>query len=824
MINQTVIDRTSLKEETTLAKKKSTSNKKSSKRTTSNGQGGSSSGKNNSEETDRIDYVSISEETRRRYLNYAMSVITSRALPDVRDGLKPVQRRILYSMFHDLHLTNDAKTRKCAKICGDTVGNYHPHGDTAVYDALVRLAQDFSLKYPLISGQGNFGSVLGLPCAAARYTEAKLTKIAAHLMSELRYQTVAMRPNYEATRDEPVVFPAEYPNLLVNGTQGIAVGMATNIPPHNLGEVIKACVHLIDSPDSTVAVLLKYIKGPDFPLGGRMMTDRRTMRKAYEEGKGTVKTRGEWKFDRERRKEVPHRLVIHSVPYGVSTGPLVSDIGDIIASGKLPQLIDVSDETDNKNGLRVVLEINKESDPEAVMAYLYKRTALEQNFSFNFTCLIPDEGGAVIPARLSLVEMLQHFLDFRLITVRKRFEYQLLQLQKRIHILEGLEIIFNGLDKALRIIRKSKGKQDAAEKLMHAFPLDEIQTYAILELQLYRISQLEINHILEELADKRKQAKQIQAILNSNSRLWKIVKTELIEIGKLFPQKRATSIGSVDEIQEFDPQAYIVRENTNVVVTSEGWIKRVGKISSVKSTRTREGDTVLAVVPTNTLEHIILFTSEGIAYTLPVQSIPVSSGYGDPLSKYVRTGDGANIVAALSTDARFTPEDVSFRGQATPSPYLLVVTRDGQVMSISLSSYRVPSTKAGRKYCRLRKGDRVVLTEIVDEAETMFIASKQARIIHFSMIEVPLLASPGIGVKGIKLEKGDEVLGATQLTRPGDCLRVINSNDKQLNFGQMKYNVTSRGGKGTKTSMRNGFKQIIRPEIELIDWTEMEED
>lgn len=807
-----------------MAKKKKSTGKKSANRSISGGSGDGGQKKTKPTESDRIDYVSISDETRRRYLNYAMSVITSRALPDVRDGLKPVQRRILYSMFHDLHLTNDAKTRKCAKICGDTVGNYHPHGDTAVYDALVRMAQYFSLKYPLIEGQGNFGSILGLPCAAARYTEAKLTKIATHLMSELRYQTVAMRPNYEATRDEPVVLPAQYPNLLVNGTQGIAVGMATNIPPHNLGEVIKACVHLIDHPDATVAVLLKYIKGPDFPLGGRMMTDRRTLRKAYEDGKGTIKTRGEWKFDRERRKEIDHRLVIHSVPYSVNTGSLVASIGDIVASSKLPQLVDVNDETDKRNGLRVVLEIKKGSDPEAVMAYLYKHTALEQNFAFNFTCLIPAEGGAVIPARLSLVEMLQQFLDYRLITVRKRFEYQLQQLQKRIHILEGLEIIFNGLDKALKIIRKSKGKQDAAEKLMKVFPLDELQTYAILELQLYRISQLEIDHILEELAEKRKQAKQIEAILKSKSRLWKVVKTELLEIGKLYPERRMTSVGSFDEIQEFDPQAYIVRENTNVVVTSEGWIKRVGKLSKVSSTRTREGDSVLDVVPTNTLEQIILFSSEGVAYTLPVQSIPVSSGYGDPLSKYVRMGDGANIVAALSTDVRFTPEDVSYRGQATPSPYLLVVTRDGQVMSISLSPYRVPSSKAGRKYCRLRKGDRVIYTEVVDEAETMFIATKKARIIHFSMIEVPLLASPGLGVKGIRLEKGDEVLSATQLTRPGDCLRVINSKDKLLSFGQMKYGITSRGGKGVRTSQRNGFKQVIHPEIKLIDWAEMEED
>ncbi|NOX56320.1 MAG: DNA topoisomerase, partial [Planctomycetes bacterium] len=297
------------------------------------------------EASDRIEYVSLSQETRRRYLNYALSVIQSRALPDVRDGLKPVQRRILYVMYHDLRLHSGSKPRKCARICGDTMGGYHPHGDAAIYDALVRMAQDFTFRYPLVDGQGNFGSVMGLPAAAARYTEARLTAIAEQLMDELRFQTVEMRPNYDATRQEPVVLPARYPNLLVNGTQGIAVGMATNIPPHNLGEVIKGCIHLIRHPDATVAQVMKYIKGPDFPLGGRIVTDRRALTKTYKEGRGSIKVRGEWKVDTSRRKKSQNRLVVYSVPYGVETGNLVAELGQIVASRKLPQLVDVSDET-----------------------------------------------------------------------------------------------------------------------------------------------------------------------------------------------------------------------------------------------------------------------------------------------------------------------------------------------------------------------------------------------------------------------------------------------------------------------------------------------
>lgn len=771
---------------------------------------------------EHLEFVSISQETRRRYLNYAMSVIQSRALPDVRDGLKPVQRRILYVMFHSLRLMHDAKTRKCQKISGDTIGNYHPHGDQAVYEALVRLAQDFTYRYPLADGQGNFGSVMGLPAAAARYTEARLTEIAEQLMIELRYDTVEMRPTYDGETSEPVVFPARYPNLLVNGTQGIAVGMATSIPPHNLGEVINACIQLIDSPNATVAQVMKYIKGPDFPLGGRIVTDRRDIRKMYEAGRGSVKVRGEWRFDKEKRKEVKNRLVIYSVPYNVETGPLQTEIGNIIANRKLPQLLEVNDETDEKNGLRVVLDLKSGADPDAVMAYLYKHTNLEQNFSYNATCLVPDESGVIVPARVNLVEMLQHFLVFRQETVRRRFQYQLAQLERRIHILEGFCIIFDGLDKALKIIRASSGKKDAAEKLMKAFPLDDVQTYAILELQLYRISKLEIDDIREELAAKEKEARKIQDILKSEAKLWGVVKSELHGLAKQYADKRRTGIGSSEEITEFSADTYIVKENTNVVVTHEGWIKRVGRLAKVESTRVRDGDSVLNVCPGSTVDNVIFFSSEGVAYTLSIDQVPPSSGYGEPLAKHVRMADGASIVTALSTDARFTPTDER-EEDASTSPHLLVATAAGQVMRVSLSTFRPTSTKVGRKFCRLRKGDRVVHVELIRDHQTMFLASQDARIIHFGLDEVPILSGPGIGVKGIKMAKDDIVLGAKLLSRPSDTLRVVNNNGTTLSFGQMKYNVTSRAGKGVKTSQRNTFAEIFPEPIELVDWAELEE-
>lgn len=773
------------------------------------------------DDDDRLQFVSLSQETRRRYLNYAMSVIQSRALPDVRDGLKPVQRRILFVMYDLLNLVPTAKTKKCANIVGQTIANFHPHGDMAVYEALCRLAQDYTYRYPLADGQGNFGSVMGLPPAAQRYTEARLTAVAEQLMSELRYDTVEMRPNYDGERKEPVVLPARFPNLVVNGTQGIAVGMATSIPPHNLGEVIKACVHLIENAEASVAQLMRYIKGPDFPLGGRIMTDRADLRTMYEEGRGSIKVRGEWKLDKEGRKTVENRIQIYSVPYGVETGPLQAEIGAIIQNRKLPQLLEVSDLTDDEHGLRLILDLKPGSDPEAVMAYVYKHTSLEQNFGYNATCLIPDEQGVLLPRRLSLVEMLQYFLTFRQETVRKRFQYLLAQLEKRIHILEGFAIIFDGLDRALKIIRNSEGKQDAAVKLMKEFPLSEIQTMAILELQLYRISKLEIDDIRTELAEKQKEAKRIRSILNSEAKLWEVVKTELEEVAAELGNDRRTGLGSSEEMKEFAAETYIVRENTNVVLTKDGWIKRVGRLAKVESTRVRDGDSVISVVPGSTIDCVVFFASDGVAYTLPIDQIPPSSGYGDPLAKYVKLSDGVSLVTALSTDSRFTPVDET-EGDPTSPPHLMVVTADGQVMKVALGPYRTASTKSGRKYCRLRTGDKVVHVELIQDQTTMFLVSREARLIHFSLEEVPILSGPGIGVKGIKMDDKDAILGAKLLARPSDSLRVKNENGTELSFGQMKYSVTGRGGKGVKTSQRNDLSEILAEPIQLVDWAAIE--
>ncbi len=772
-----------------------------------------------------IEPVSLRVETEERYLNYAMSVIMSRALPDVRDGLKPVQRRILYTMYHDLHLTFDGRTRKCAKIVGDVTGNYHPHGGAAAYEALVRMAQDFVLRVPLVLGQGNFGSVDGDPPAADRYTEAKLTAVSEALLAEMRQRTVSMRPNYDNTRDEPAVLPAQFPNLLVNGASGIAVGMATNIPPHNFGEVIKGCIYLIENPEATTAQLLDKIKGPDFPLGGKVVTDRTTLRKIYEEGSGTIKVQGEWKVEEIGKRQ---QIVITSIPYGVDKGKLESDIGEIIASRKLPQLLNLVNESNEKEGLRIALEMKAGTDPNLVMAYLYKHTQLQDNFAYNLTCLVPvaDEEGKerTRPERLGLKAILRYFLDFRLATVRRRFEYELEQLRRRIHILEGFRIIFNALDKAIKMIRESDGKADASERLMKTFKLDEEQAAAILEVQLYKIAQLEIKKILDELKDKTAQAEKLEGILRSEKKLWGVIKDELNELGEKYGAKdrRRTRMGSSEDAPEFDPEAYIVRENTNVVLTRDGWIKRVGRLASVEGTRVREGDEVLAVVPGSTLDHVIFFADDGTSYTMRISEVPASSGYGEPIVKFFRLADQVRIIGAVTTDERFTPVDQPPANGEPAGPYLLVATAQGQVLRTPLAPFRTASTKVGRRYVKLAEGDKVVMATLLKpEHRSLFLASADGHVLHFPIEEINILSGVGKGVIGIKLNPGDTCLGGALVHNQNDAMVVETSGGKQMEFYGSRE-MASRGGKGFEAVKRTSFVRIVPPAIELVDWDKVE--
>jgi DNA gyrase subunit A len=768
---------------------------------------------------EQIDQVSISKETRKSYLIYALSVITSRALPDVRDGLKPVQRRILYTMYEELRLHFDGRPRKCSKIVGDVMGNYHPHGNLALYDALVRMAQDFVMRVPLVDGQGNFGSVDGDPPAADRYTEAKLTEVSEQLMAELRQRTVEMRPNYDGTREEPAVLPARFPNLLVNGTSGIAVGMATNIPPHNLGEVLKACVFLIDEPQATTAQLLDKIKGPDFPLGGKIVTDRPTLRKIYEEGSGSIKVQAEWKLEEAGKRR---QIIVTSIPYGVNKGNLESAIGEIIESRKLPQLTGLTNETNAKDGLRIALDIKADADPDLVMAYLYKHSALQESFPYNLTCLVPTADGKLQPQRLGVKAILRHFLDFRFATVKRRFEFELEQLRRRIHILEGFRIIFDALDKAIRLIRESEGKADAAQKLMKTFKLDEEQTTAILDAQLYKIAQLEIKKILDELKEKTAEAARIEGILKSDKKLWGVVRSEMEALIDKYPDRRRTRIASGEDTPEFDEEAYIVRENTNVVLTRDGWIKRVGRLASVEGTRVREGDEVLAVVPGSTLDQVVFLADDGTAYTMRINEVPASSGYGEPIAKFFRLEDQVKVIAVLSSDERFVPAEIRGAKGDPPGPYVLVVTAQGQTLRTPFAPFRVVSTKVGRRYIKLNEGDRVVLATVPRDEETIYLASANGHVLQFPIAEINVLSGVGKGVIGIKLKDADVCLGGALMGGRFDKFSLETSGGKTMEFGRQKYEPTSRGGKGFEAVKRTAFVRVVPPPIELVNWDEVE--
>ncbi len=766
-----------------------------------------------------IQTVSIARETHERYLRYAVSVITSRALPDVRDGLKPVQRRILYTMFNDLRLPFEGRPAKCARIVGDVMGKYHPHGDSAIYDALVRLAQSWVMRVPLVQGQGNFGSVDGDAPAAYRYTEAKLGAAADSLLKELRQETVEMRPTYNNETQEPVVLPAEFPNLLVNGTSGIAVGMATNIPPHNLGEVVRACIHLIEEPDATTAELMNRVKGPDFPLGGKIVTDRSTLRKIYEDGEGSIKVQAEWKVEDDDPKKP--QIVIDSIPYGTDKGKIENDIGDIIENKKLPGLIGLTNETNQKDGLRITLDLKPGTDAELVMAYLYKHTDLQSNFAYNMTCLIPQDDGSLRPNKIGLKPILQEFLKFRLATVRKRFEYELAVLKRRIHLLEGFQIVFNALDKAIKIIRESSGKADAATKLIAQLKLDQEQATAVLDAQLYKIAQMEIQKILDELAEKQKEAKKIETILGSEKKLWGVIKDEMTALIEKLGTRRQTRMASDEDVLEFNEEAYIVRENTNVILTRDGWIKRVGRLASATGTRLREGDEVIAVVATSTLDNIMFFADDGTAYTMRANEIPAGGGYGEPITKFFKLADQVKIVGLDTTDPRFTPEDKATKGDTPAGPYVFAVTSGGFVVRTPLNPFRTASTKAGRRYIRAGEGEKVVFAKVIRHEEDAFLATSGGYVTHFELDQVSILAGAGKGVVGIKLKSDDTCIGAAIFEGKYTLvLETTGGTTREVTAKQVS--ATNRGGTGTEIVKRAGVTRIVPPEIELVDWDAIE--
>ncbi|MDI3283997.1 DNA topoisomerase (ATP-hydrolyzing) [Polyangium sp. 15x6] len=706
--------------------------------------------------------TSLAEEAQRKYLNYALSVITSRALPDVRDGLKPVQRRILYAMLHDLHLAPDGRFRKSAAVVGDVMGKYHPHGDTAIYDAMVRLAQDFVMRAPLVAGHGNFGSIDGDAPAAMRYTEAKLRPLALELLGELGKRTVEWRPNYDGTKSEPVILPSRFPNLLVNGSQGIAVGMATSIPPHNLAEVLDACIELSNQRDLPVSRLLKKIKGPDFPTGGQLHATKEELEAVYTTGQGSLKLRGEWKVEEDDSKRGPSFLVITSIPYGVERKAIVEKIAEVIISKKLPPLLDVRDESTDL--VRIVLETKRGTDPQLVMAYLYKHTPLAVHVPVNLTCLVPTDNPDVsAPKRLGLDEILNQFLTFRYSTVTRRLEFDLGELKARIHVLEGLEIVFDALDEVIAIIRKSEGKADAASKLIKRFELSEEQTDAILELRLYRLARLEIQVVRKELADKRTEAKRLEALLKSDTRRWDLVRDELAQLKEKYGDRRRTKImGAVDE-PEFQAEDFIVAEDANIVLSSQGWVKRVRELKDPSATRLREGDSVLAAVAGSTRSAVAFFSNLGACYVCRIHDIPPSTGYGDPVQKLFKLADGERMVAMMSLDPRALGEELSAptEGAAEPEPpFALALTRGGLGFRFSLRQHREPSTRAGRKFAKLNEGDDILAVLLPSAGRSIVCVASNGYALGVPVEEIGVLSGAGKGAIVMKLDENERVIGA----------------------------------------------------------------
>ena len=643
----------------------------------------------------------LHEAAQSRYLNYALSVITSRALPDVRDGLKPVQRRILYTMWQQ-NLTADAKHRKCAKVVGDVMGNYHPHGDAALYETLVRMAQPFSLRYPLVDGSGNFGSLDGDSAAAMRYTECRLARISDEILEEIEQTTVHFRPNYDGTRTEPVVLPSRIPNLLVNGATGIAVGMATNIPPHNLNEVCTALIKLLDNSDLSSAQLARYVKAPDFPTGGQILNSSEELKEIYKTGSGAIRLRATWEEGPVSR--AGKTIYITSVPYTVNKSTLVERIAEVALSRKLPPLVDVRDLS--TEDVRIALELKKDADEKMVMAYLFKHTPLQTSFIVNLTCLVPTEGNPEVgrPERLDLHQMLWHFLHFRLEVVTKRLEHELVALKKRVHILEGFEKVFDALDEILKIVRKSDGKADAAAQIMKRFDLDADQTDAILELKIYRLARLEILVIRKELEDKRRRIRQINTLLKDETSRWDIVRVEIEEIQKKYGDPRRSKIASDEGEAEYSAEDFIVEEDNVVVVSRDGWVKRQKEVKDVASTRVREGDLVMAVLPGSTRSSVVFFSNFGVAYTSRIIDIPASTGYGEPIQRFFKLKDRERIVAALSLDPRAVGDiTTQERGRRPPrrcTPWRHRATATACASASNRSSSRAPAPVVATAVCR----------------------------------------------------------------------------------------------------------------------------
>ena len=741
---------------------------------------------------DKIHEVDLQKTMEKSYIDYAMSVIASRALPDVRDGLKPVQRRVLYSMI-ELNNGPDKPHRKCARIVGDTMGKYHPHGDSSIYGALVNMAQDWSTRYPLVDGHGNFGSVDGDGAAAMRYTEARLSKISMEMLADINKDTVDFQPNFDETEREPVVLPSRYPNLLVNGTSGIAVGMATNIPPHNLREVISAVVKIIDNiieeqRDTTIEELLEIVKGPDFPTGATILGTR-GIEEAYRTGRGKIRVRAVTNI--ETLPNGKSRIIVTELPYLVNKARLIEKIAELVRDKKIDGITDLNDHS-SREGMRICIDLRKDANANVVLNQLYKHTQLQDTFGVIMLCLV-STNGSLEPKVLSLPEMLKYYLAHQEDVVTRRTRYDLNKAQERAHILEGLLKALDNIDEVIRIIRGSRNVQAAKQELMDRFELTDVQAQAIVDMRLRALTGLEREKLEAEYAELMEKIRKLKAILADRNTLLRVIREEILAISEKYGDDRRTSIGF--DAMDISMEDMIPRENTVITMTKLGYIKRmtIDNFRSqnrggrgIKGMQTLDDDYIEELMMTTTHHYVMFFTNTGRVYRLKAYEIPEAgrTARGTAIINLLQLMPGERITAVI-------PINKFEKGQ-----YLMMATRKGLVKKTPIQDY-ANVRKIGLAAIALRDDDELIEVKATDNKKDIILVTKYGQCIRFNETDVRSTGRVSMGVRGINLTDGDEVV-AMQLNTQGYYLLVVSENGMGKRTSISEFTVQNRGGKGVK--------------------------
>ncbi|WP_456438303.1 DNA gyrase subunit A [Desulfurobacterium sp.] len=748
--------------------------------------------------------IPIEEEMRQSYLDYAMSVIVGRALPDVRDGLKPVHRRILYSMYQ-LNLYPDKPYKKSARIVGECLGKFHPHGDSAVYDALVRMAQDFSMRYPLIDGQGNFGSIDGDSAAAMRYTEARLSKISMELLKDIEKDTVDFRPNFDESLTEPEVLPARFPNLLVNGSSGIAVGMATNIPPHNLTEVCQAIKYLVDHEDATADELLKFVKGPDFPTGAEIINPE-AIKKIYQTGRGSVTLRAKHTIEELKKKTA---IVITELPYQVNKASLIKHIAELVKEKKIEGIADIRDESD-REGIRVVIELKRDATPEVVLNKLYKFTPIQTNFNFNMIALVNGQ-----PKLLNLKTYLTEFIKFRREVILRRTAYELRKAEARLHILEGLRVALENIDRIVAIVKGAESPEVARNELQKEFGLSEKQAKAILDMKLQRLTGLEREKIEEEYAKLKKDIEYYHFVIESDEEQKRLIKEDMDDIIRHYGDERKTKI--VAKEAEIDIEAMIEDEEVVIFLTHKGFVKRVSASTyrtqgrsgtGIKGIKTREDDFVKEIITASSLDYLLVFTNRGRVYWLKAYEIPKSerATRGQSIRSLLQGLSGSENVSKIIPVKDFN-ENLA----------LFFVTAKGYVKRTHLSDFSHPRS-TGITAINMEPGDRLIYIGTVSEKDNVILISRKGRAIRFHVQDVRQMGRSARGVRGMLLDTDDDAVVAATIIHPDDrYLLVVTEKGYGKRVLISEFPIQRRGGKGVIAAKLNEKTGKIADAITLKD-------